>query len=344
MNKSISFVDLIAIDASSKTPKYRQIISAIINAIENKVLKKGERLPSINELSEQFYLSRDTVEKAYRELKMQGVLLSSPGKGFYIDKIDVKVKHKILLLFNKLSRHKKVIYDNFINALGGQASVDFYIYNNDYKSFETLLINSLDKYSHYVIIPHFNLEHAAPQCLLNQIPNKKLILMDKHIEGINTEYSAVIQNYESDIFNVLVDAEKHIAHYNRVVLVFPNNSYHPKQICKGFLKAMGQLSKDKLIVKSLDEFNLAKGDVLVLVEEGDLIEAIKYVRRREWKIGKDVGLISYNETPIKEVLADGISVISTDFAAMGKKVAELIISNQKAIVENPFQLIKRTSF
>ena len=60
-------------------------------------------------------------------------------------------------------------------------------------------------------------------------------------------------------------------------------------------------------------------------------------------LGQDVGIISYNETPLKEVLLDGITVISTDFENLGKKAAEIILKNQGVYMENPFHVIQRSS-
>ncbi len=344
MNKPAQILDFITIDSNSKTPKYRQLVSSILNAIEVKHIIKGDRLPSINELSEWFYLSRDTVEKAYKELKKQSVLTAIPGKGNYVDRVDVQVKHKVFLLFNKLSTHKKAIYDSFVATLGSQASVDFYIYNNDFRSFEAMILASLGMYDYYVIMPHFNIGNVDAQAVLNHIPTNKLILMDRMVDGLSNKPSAVYQNYESDIYTALLKAQNVFVNYRRLILIFPDASYHPKTICKGFLKAAGEMDMDKMIIKSIAETELRKGDVLVLVEERDLIEAIKYVRSKKWQIGKEVGLLSYNETPVKEVLADGISVISSDFTAMGKRAAELIKNNQKVKVENPFKMIRRKSF
>jgi DNA-binding transcriptional regulator YhcF (GntR family) len=68
-------------------------------------------LPSINELSFEFEISRDTAEKGYKYLKKIGVLGSVPGKGYFVQDNNVKQQLKIFLLFNKLSPHKKIIYD-----------------------------------------------------------------------------------------------------------------------------------------------------------------------------------------------------------------------------------------
>jgi DNA-binding transcriptional regulator YhcF (GntR family) len=143
------------IDYYSATPKYLQLANSIIKAIGDGKIVKDELLPSINELSFEFEISRDTAEKGYKYLKKIGVLSSVPGKGYFVQDTDLKQQLKIFLLFNKLSPHKKIIYDAFVTSLGELASVDFYIYNNDFDFFKRLIQNNKKDYTHYVIIPHF---------------------------------------------------------------------------------------------------------------------------------------------------------------------------------------------
>ena len=61
------------------------------------------------------------------------------------------------------------------------------------------------------------------------------------------------------------------------------------------------------------------------------------------KLGKHVGVISYNETPLKKIILNGITTISTDFEFMGKKAAELILENSREHFEVPFQVTIRSS-
>ena len=129
----------INIDNQSITPKYLQITNSILRAIESGLFQKEYILPSINDLSFELDISRDTAEKAYRHLKKMGIVGSVPGKGYFIAKIDFIQRFKIFLLFNKLSVHKKLIYDAIISVLGEKASIDFYIYNNDFALFKKLL-------------------------------------------------------------------------------------------------------------------------------------------------------------------------------------------------------------
>ena len=110
----------------------RQLINAVLKGIEQGRLKQQDLLPSINDLSYELDVSRDTAEKGYRYLKKIGVLGSVPGKGYFIAKTEFTQPLKIFLLFNKLSTHKKIIYDSFASTPGNQAAIDFYIYNNDF--------------------------------------------------------------------------------------------------------------------------------------------------------------------------------------------------------------------
>src|SRR6478735_808274 len=139
------------IDYFSATPKYLQLANCIIKAISAGVLKENDVLPSINELSFEFEISRDTAEKGYKHLKKNGILGSVPGKGYYVKSVELNQKLKIFLLFNKLSPHKKIIYDAFVESLGDMAAIDFYIYNNDFHVFKKLITRQNQDYTHYVI-------------------------------------------------------------------------------------------------------------------------------------------------------------------------------------------------
>ncbi|HLL44945.1 MAG TPA: winged helix-turn-helix domain-containing protein, partial [Segetibacter sp.] len=118
------FHKLIYFDEFSVTAKYQQLANSIIKAIEKGKLQAGDVLPSINELSLEFDVSRDTVEKGYKHLKKMGVVGSVPGKGYYIKTSNVERQIRIFLLFNKLSTHKKMIYDALVGVLGEAAAID----------------------------------------------------------------------------------------------------------------------------------------------------------------------------------------------------------------------------
>jgi DNA-binding LacI/PurR family transcriptional regulator len=54
-------------------------------------------------------------------------------------------------------------------------------------------------------------------------------------------------------------------------------------------------------------------------------------------------VISYNETPMKKYVKEGITVISTDFELMGKKIAEFVSTGEKTNLIIPSKLTIRKS-
>jgi hypothetical protein len=47
--------------------------------------------------------------------------------------------------------------------------------------------------------------------------------------------------------------------------------------------------------------NILKGELFVVIEESDLVDIIKQTTFKNLKLGIDVGLVSYNNTPFKEI-------------------------------------------
>lgn len=338
-----NFSKLIQVDEYSSTPKYLQLSNSIIVAIEKGKLKKNDVLPSINELSYVLEISRDTAEKGYRYLKSKGIILSVPGKGYYIGQTEFKKKLRIFLLFNKLSTHKKIIYDAFVESLGDNVAIDFYIYNNNYTIFKNLLQNKKNDYSHYVIIPHFVEGGESAYEMLNTIPKDKLLILDKKILGMEGKYSAVYENFEKDIYEALLSAKDSLEKYHTLKIIFPKKSYFPKEILNGFKRFCHQYAFNCSIVYDIETEPIAKGEVYINLMEDDLVVLIERIIALDMKMGKDVGIISYNETPLKKLILNGITTISSDFKKMGTMAAEMILNQEISHKEVPFYLTLRAS-
>ena len=98
----IDFFKLELNDTNNK-PKYKQIVDSISELIQSGSIKYGQKLPSINQVSFDYYISRDTVEKAYGLLKETGVIESVKGRGHFVVNSKPKTQNRILVVFNKLS-------------------------------------------------------------------------------------------------------------------------------------------------------------------------------------------------------------------------------------------------
>jgi DNA-binding LacI/PurR family transcriptional regulator len=73
------------------------------------------------------------------------------------------------------------------------------------------------------------------------------------------------------------------------------------------------------------------------------VSVIEKSKLQNLKLGSDYGIISYNETPLKKVVENGITTISTNFEVMGKLLAQMILKGKKEQIENKSALIIRNS-
>jgi DNA-binding transcriptional regulator YhcF (GntR family) len=338
-----SIQNIVRIDEYSITPKYLQLINSILEGIQSGEIKKHDVLPSINELSCTLETARSTIERAYNELKRMGLVTSVAGKGFFIVQTCFNKPAKVLLLFNKLSMHKKMIYDAFAATLGDAGAIDFYIYNNDYQLFKKILDDKAGYYEKCVIIPHFNDDKDLGYDLIDSLPKKKLILMDKLAQGISGNFGAVYEDFENDIFSALEQLEDRLHKYHTLKLVFPGQTYHSKMIIQGFRRFCRLYSFNHEVLDCLHQEQIEKGCVYINLVEDDLVILIEKMIEGKFKVGEDVGIISYNEVPIKRIILDGITTISTDFTLMGEKTAELVLRNSAERIAIPFRVTIRNS-
>ena len=339
------------IDSESRIPKYRQIVDTISSDIEKGVLRVGQRIPSINEISEQYYLSRDTVEKAYNYLKEKQIIVSAKGKGYYVARTILPSRINVLFLINKLSSYKLQIYNSFVDSLGSNAKVDLSIYYCDPKLFLSALHDNPGPYDYYVVMPHFKNEYlmhqsTSPEVLqaLAKIPEDKLILLDNYIPDLKANVASVYQDFKMDIYEALSEGTDILNRYQKLILVYPKKTVYPYplEILQGFQKFCTDFGFSFEVLEEIyNDMELRAKDAYVIIEESDLVNLVKQTRDKNFKVGNDIGIISYNDTPLKDLL--GITVISTDFKLMGETAAYMILKKKKEIVKNVFRFINRNS-
>lgn len=341
--KKQKLIDLISVDPYSSTSKYLQIVNAVLKEIEKGNIKAGDNMPSINELSIELDIARDTVERGYKQLRQLGVINAVPRRGYFIENTEFRRPLNVFLLFNKLSVPKKTIYDAFVTELGDKAGIDFYIYNNDFHLFKRILSSNKDHYTHFVIIPHFIEGGENAHEIINTIPKDKLLMMDKLLPKVSGEYGAVYIDFENDIYQALTDAMERLVRYQTIKLIFPEHSYYPKEIVKGFTHFCQDNAFQYKIISSLDDEDIEDGDIYINMIEDDLVTLIEKILPTSLQIGERVGVISYNETPIKRVVHQGITTISSDFHEMGIMAARAVLSGSIEKQKVPFRLTLRAS-
>ncbi len=329
---------IIDIKNNQGIPKYKQIIASIEKRIEIGQLKKDQKLPSINKVCIEFSLSRDTVLLAYDVLKKRGIIYAILGKGYYIKSTEITVKQRIFLLFDELNIFKEDLYNSFLANLEKEVEVDIYFHNFNIKVFEKLINDSNGNYTKYIIMPT-NLVGAAT--IIKTLPVKNTYILDQINEDLKT-FPAVYQNHLNDIYNCLVKCQSRLIKYKKIILLF-SEFKEPEGLKIGFENFCENFKFDYEIITEFTNQIIEDGDIYIIPSDRDLVKVIEKAKLQNLKIGYNYGIISYNETPLKKLVENGITTISTNFETMGEKLAKMILKEEKKQIQNESDIIIRNS-
>ena len=323
------------INPASTQLKFQQLVDAVIEAINRNLLEIGDVLPSVNQLCKESKLSRDTVFKAYAELKNRGVIESVPNKGYFV----ATATTKVFLFLDTFKAYKEVLYGSFIDNLPENVSVDLHFHHYNIDIFEKVITESLGKYSKYIVM---NFDHEKVPSVMNQIPKNKLLIIDWDIHS-DIDASVVCQDFGQDLYDSLKRNQDLIKKYDRFIFLYPEFTYHPPVSIHYFEKFGKDFNVNFEILKNSKNLDVKKGDLYLLVSDRTLARFLDQCSSRQLVPGQDVGVISYNETPMKKYVNNGITVISTDFELMGKKAAEFVITGNHTHIKIPTTLKVRSS-
>lgn len=329
---------IIKINAKLSQPKYRQIIDSVYSAIENGKLKKGDKVPSINEVCAGFGLSRDTVMLAFNELKSKGILVSQPGKGYYISATETDREEKVFILFDELNAFKEDLFNALVGALKGKASVELFFHHFNYKMFKSLILESIGHFSSYIIMPATfdNTSH-----LISKLPADKVFIIDR-LKNDLKDFPVVYQDFELDFYDALIQGSQLLKKYRKLVFVNPGGK-EPSERAKGFERFCRENHYEFEVIKSLDGSRPGLYEAWFLTSDRDLVQLVKLAKEYKYKLGKKFGIVSFNDTMLKEVVAGGITTISTDFNEMGKTIGNMLLTHNRGKIRNPSKLIIRNS-
>ncbi|WP_426483360.1 GntR family transcriptional regulator [Flavobacterium sp. 2] len=331
-------MNIISIQNNIGLPKYKQIILSIEKAIDEEKLVKGDRLPSVNKVCLAFSLSRDTVLLAYDELKKRGIIYAIPGKGYYVKSVETTIKQKVFLLFDELNIFKEDIYNSFLKNIGKNVQVDIFFHHFNIQVFQKLINDSNGNYTKYIIMPTNLLDTAAS---LKTLPVNEVIILDQTNPDLKA-YPAIYQNHEKDIFEGLYNAKGRLKNYKKLILIFPGFR-EPLGMKLGFEAFCSEYNFEYEIINEFTDRKINIGDVYIIPTDRELVHVIENARNQNLKLGIDFGIISYNETRLKKIVANGITTISTHFETMGKILAEMVLKGKKEQIENKSSLIMRNS-
>lgn len=319
--------------------KHEQLVSGVIAAISSKEVRSGQTLPSVSSFMQELTVSRMTVLKALSELKDRGIIESRNRVGYFVKSENIKQQLKVLLFLTAFNQYHEILYNTFMDEIRGRdISVDLFFHHGNPDVLRTVLKEHMGKYGLYVITP---IQDKKVLGLLDRIPGDKLLQIVRPVCS-KKEISFLIQDFYEEVVLALNGIQERIKSYDKFILVYPEGSFHSPDIKKAFKR----FCEENLISYSIEEKpvlnSIRMNTAYFVIEDSHLISIIKEAEELGYTLGSDIGILSYNDTPTKEIIRQGITVISTDFQLMGRKAADFVLNRRpvQEVIETKITLRK----
>jgi DNA-binding transcriptional regulator YhcF (GntR family) len=343
-------MDLGIINENSATPKFKQIADRIIELIQNKTLKLGDKVPSINNIIREFSVSRDTAVKAYTELKRLGIIEAKPNKAYFVSSDFVEYKKKILFLSDHFTPYKEKIYFGLLDNLGKDYYVDVMAHydNFDLLRFIYEKARAQGIYEYILIIPTTAQNYDADY--FKYVNANNIIFLDRTVQGIN--FPAVYQDFKHGFYTALKQEKSRFKNYGKLVF-FTKHSTDP--IIEDMKEGLKRFAREEKLpfehrLTLFTERDIAgkvvpeQGAVDIILDDLLLVECLKQAGIERLVPGRDFGLIAVNDNPFFEYIAGGITRITTDFYAMGNQAVQMMRNKQRGAFRIPTSLQIRATF
>ena len=327
---------LMKVTFGQQATKVKQLADMLSREISAGKYKADCALPSINRLSGEYGVSRDTVFKAFIDLKERGIIDSTPGKGYYVTS---KLRN-VLLLLDEYSPFKYSLYNSFIKNLSIHSyKVDLLFHQYNERLFNTILRESLGKYNKYIVM-NFDNEKLSPT--LYKIDSSKLLLLDFG-KFDKKDYSYVCQDFDDSFYNALVALKDRLTKYRKLILLFPRDIKHPGSSCAYFIRFCRDYQLECTVTEDADRIKVCRGEAYIAFRQIDIVNIIKQSRAAGLQCGEDFGLIAYNDTPAYEVMDRGITALTIDWEELGRKAAEFVLTGKEIKTYLPTEVHLRNS-
>ena len=343
MNHDILF------STTSLTPLHKQFTNYVKRLVRSGEFSREKPLPSIQAMVIRTGISRETVVKGYAELCREGVLVSRKGKGYFVKDSYLTGVQSVIAFMDKMSTHQQEIMDGFMATVNPKAEITIRMHYQNVEWFEQALEAALDRYDWYLLFAHFSLDDDTQQMvekLIAKIPARKLIIIDHLPSFAPPEAGAVFQSFETDVPAALKSAISDLRKYRRLCNIPLSSSLYRAQVARS-IELFGE--SEGLEVRILDEIpdEIQKGDLFFVSGsrlDKKLSHLLKAISSSKLIIGKEVGLICYNDFPLNEYIFGGLTTLSIDFEQMGRIAGKMVLDGRPAKVQCFASLIRRKTF
>lgn len=317
--------------------KHNQLVQGIINAIDEQVIHKDDRLPSVNTMIRELHFSRATIVKGIGELIDRGIIGSQKRLGYYVIGGGQEKILRVALVMYNLDSFEEQFYRNFRQQLKKGVRLDVFFHHGNIDTLEMIIHQIKGNYEMNVMAP---IPHPRTKALLESIPKHKFLMFDRY-EPLEGEFNHITQEFQQSTYEVFSKLLEVIRRFDEIVFIHNPDSLDPKEMVKGFRKFLQEFDIKGRILKTYAKGSVEKGKVYFTLDNFVLWEIMKDIKASKLKFGKDVGVLSHNDEPAKEII--GITTFSSDFSLMGELAGKAAMNRSEIRMVMPMQLMRRNT-
>ena len=328
----------ININKASPVPLYAQFAQELRNCIYNGSLESGSKLPSENQFSEQYGLSRMTVRNALSQLAHEGYIEKLQGKGTFVCFKKSVLSGNIDVLLDVSYTYFAMHYIQSISDVLSSRGYSFVIHDtrDSQKEICGILEGILEKSSAGIILqPSHRIEPVMPElkAILARISAHGIpyIMLDHVYEGV-PGLKMIIDEYGGG--RVAAEYLTDLGH-RKIAMVCHSDFYENKPRMEGFQSVLDKrgceslllLEADDSLDEKLPEVIRSRGITAVFNYNDEVaLKSMQILHKCGICIPEEVSIVGYDDTVIAAATNPQLTSVIHPKDALGRMAAEKVIS------------------
>ena len=333
--------------------KYYTLMEELKQAIMSGSIKPGEKLPSENELSDRYHISRHTVRKALSILINEGYIEAEHGRGTFCSQSmgHMKNSRNVAVVTTYISDYifprliqgmDKVLTENgysiiLKNTANSRTKEERVLEDILTKDIEGLIIEPSKSQIYckhtnlYAMLDQYEIPYVFIQGVYSQMIDKPHILMDDCKGGYM-------------VTKHLIDAG-----HRKILGIFKADDFQGKERHKGYVKALQEAgiaydpdmvvwfhtedrkTKPAMMMELFLEQKVEM-DAVVCYNDQIAIEVIRCLQRNGLRVPEDISVTGYDNSVIAEGTV-GLTTITHPQEKLGEMAAELLLEKIRKVPE-----------
>ncbi|GAA3402238.1 GntR family transcriptional regulator [Paenibacillus hodogayensis] len=334
-----------------RVPMYVQLKNFILNQMKNGTWKPGDKLPSENELAEEFKVSRITVKNALADMVSQGIVYRIQGKGTFISDDSSEsmmsfepIKTDSSLIAFLMPRLNNCFTANLMTGIEKELADQGYNFvfrlTHESQELENKLLKELVTagVSGIMVYPvdgeTFN--HEILKLTLNHYP---LVIVDRYLRGLDTNC------VYSDNYGGAYEATKHLTELGHASITFISTKISGttsiEDRLRGYEQALidaGQFIDYRLrlldlgggmpAVDQIQTYLRENPDVTAIVATNSTIglQVMKAAQLLNLDVPRDLSIVCFDDYEQSNLYPVPLTYVDQNEMNIGKEAVKLIVS------------------